>query len=239
MAQQARIGKPAPRLCPLGNRSRFCGVAFRESSATVGYNLRNPGRFNDLNTSPQAVTQLLVDWGNGDRAALEKLTPLVYQELRRLAARYLRRERREHTLQSTALVHEAWLRLIDQKQVHWQNRAQFFGIAAEMIRRILIDHARNRQAAKRGDGAIKLTLDDAMATPERRNLDLVALDDALKDLAKLDPKQGKLVELRFFAGLSIEESAEVLDVSPATVKREWAAAKAWLYRQLSERGAQR
>jgi RNA polymerase sigma factor (TIGR02999 family) len=188
-----------------------------------------------LSTSPQAVTQLLVDWGNGDRQALEKLTPLVYQELKRLAARYLRRERREHTLQSTALVHEAWLRLIDQNHVHWQNRAQFFGIAGEMIRRILIDHARNRQAVKRGDGAIKLSLDEALGAPDRRDFDLVALDDALKDLANFDPKQGKLVELRFFAGLSIEESAEVLGVSPATVKREWAAAKAWLYRELSTR----
>ena len=188
-----------------------------------------------MSTSPQAVTQLLVDWGNGDRQALEKLTPLVYQELKRLAARYLRRERREHTLQSTALVHEAWLRLIDQNHVHWQNRAQFFGIAGEMIRRILIDHARNRQAAKRGDGAVKLSLDEALGAPDRRDFDLVALDDALKDLANFDPKQGKLVELRFFAGLSIEESAEVLGVSPATVKREWAAAKAWLYRELSAR----
>lgn len=188
-----------------------------------------------MSTSPHVVTRLLVDWGNGDRQALEKLTPLVYQELKRLAARYLRRERREHTLQSTALVHEAWLRLIDQKQVHWQNRAQFFGIAAEMIRRILIDHARGRQAAKRGDGAIKLTLDDALGTPNRRDLDLVALDDALHDLGKLDPQQGRLVELRFFAGLSIEESAEVLGVSSATVKREWTAAKAWLYREISAR----
>jgi RNA polymerase sigma factor (TIGR02999 family) len=198
--------------------------------------LDNLERQRSLSTAPQAVTQLLVDWGNGDRSALEKLTPLVYQELKQLATRYLRRERREHTLQSTALVHEAWLRLIDQKQVHWQNRAQFFGIAAEMIRRILIDHARNRQAAKRGDGALKLTLDDALAAPDSRDLDLVALDDALQDLAKFDPQQSRLVELRFFAGLSIEESAEVLGVSPATVKREWAAAKAWLYRELSDRG---
>jgi RNA polymerase sigma factor (TIGR02999 family) len=179
---------------------------------------------------------LLVEWGKGDRGALEKLTPLVYEELKRLATRYLRRERREHTLQSTALVHEAWLRLIDQKHVHWQNRAQFFGIAAEMIRRILIDHARNRQAAKRGDGALKLTLDDALAAPDIRDLDLVALDDALQDLAKFDPQQSRMVELRFFAGLSIEESAEVLGVSPATVKREWAAARAWLYRELRDRG---
>jgi RNA polymerase sigma factor (TIGR02999 family) len=191
-----------------------------------------------LNTRPQAVTQLLVDWGNGDHRALEKLTPLVYQELKRLASRYLRRERSDHTLQSTALVHEAWLRLIDQRQVHWQNRAQFFGVAAEMIRRILIDHARSHQAAKRGDGALKLSLDEALFTPDRRDLDLVALDDALQDLARFDPQQSQLVELRFFAGLSIEESATVLGVSPATVKREWAAAKAWLYRELSGRGHQ-
>ncbi|HUJ22600.1 MAG TPA: sigma-70 family RNA polymerase sigma factor [Bryobacteraceae bacterium] len=188
-----------------------------------------------MNTSPQALTQLLVEWGNGDHQALEKLTPLVYQELKRLASSYLRRERRDHTLESTALVHEAWLRLFDQRQVRWQNRAQFFGIAAEMIRRILIDHARSRQAAKRGDGALKLSLDEALGTPDRRDFDLMALDDALQDLAKLDPQQGRLVELRYFAGLSIEESAEVLGISPATVKREWTAAKAWLYRELSAR----
>jgi len=188
-----------------------------------------------LTTSPQGVTQLLLDWGNGNRQALEKLTPLVYDELRRLASRYLRRERQDHTLQSTALVHEAWLRMVDQRQIHWQNRAQFFGLAAEMIRRILIDHARNRQAAKRGDGAIKLSLDEAMATPDSRDFDLVALDDALADLARLDPQQSRLVELRFFAGLSVEESAAVLGVSTATVKREWAAAKAWLYRALTAR----
>ena len=188
-----------------------------------------------MTTSPQGITQLLLDWGNGNGQALEKLTPLVYDELRRLAARYLRRERHDHTLQSTALVHEAWLRLVDQRQIHWQNRAQFFGLAAEMIRRILIDHARNRQAAKRGDGAIKLSLDEAMATPASRDFDLLALDDALADLARLDPQQSRLVELRFFAGLSVEESAAVLGVSPATVKREWATAKAWLYRALTAR----
>jgi len=188
-----------------------------------------------LTTSPQGITQPLLDWGNGNGQALEKLTPLVYDELRRLASRYLRRERHDHTLQSTALVHEAWLRLVDQRQIHWQNRAQFFGLAAEMIRRILIDHARNRQAAKRGDGAIKLSLDEAMATPDSRDFDLVALDDALAGLARLDPQQSRLVELRFFAGLSVEESAAVLGVSTATVKREWAAAKAWLYRALTAR----
>jgi RNA polymerase sigma factor (TIGR02999 family) len=188
-----------------------------------------------LNTSSHNVTQLLVDWSHGDPAALEKLTPLVYGELKRLAARYLRRERADHTLQSTALVHEAYLRLVDQREIQWQNRAQFYGIAAEMIRRILIDHARGRQAVKRGDGAVKLSLDDALATPRRRDLDLVALDDALSDLTRLDPRQGRLVELRFFAGLSVEESAEVLGISAATVKREWVAAKAWLYRELSAR----
>ena len=188
-----------------------------------------------MTTSPQGITQPLLDWGNGNGQALEKLTPLVYDELRRLASRYLRRERHDHTLQSTALVHEAWLRLVDQRQIHWQNRAQFFGLAAEMIRRILIDHARNRQAAKRGDGAIKLSLDEAMATPASRDFDLLALDDALADLARLDPQQSRLVELRFFAGLSVEESAAVLGVSTATVKREWAAAKAWLYRALTAR----
>ena len=188
-----------------------------------------------MTTSPQGITQPLLDWGNGNGQALEKLTPLVYDELRRLASRYLRRERHDHTLQSTALVHEAWLRMVDQRQIHWQNRAQFFGLAAEMIRRILIDHARNRQAAKRGDGAIKLSLDEAMATPDSRDFDLVALDDALAGLARLDPQQSRLVELRFFAGLSVEESAAVLGVSPATVKREWATAKAWLYRALTAR----
>lgn len=188
-----------------------------------------------MNTSSHNVTQLLVDWSHGDPAALEKLTPLVYGELKRLAARYLRRERADHTLQSTALVHEAYLRLVDQREIQWQNRAQFYGIAAEMIRRILIDHARGRQAVKRGDGAVKLSLDDALATPRRRDLDLVALDDALSDLTRLDPRQGRLVELRFFAGLSVEESAEVLGISAATVKREWVAAKAWLYRELSAR----
>lgn len=188
-----------------------------------------------MSATSQSVTRLLAEWSNGDRDALEKLAPLVYSELHRLASLYLRRERRDHTLQSTALVHEAWIRLIDQQHINWQSRAQFFGIAAQMIRRILIDHARNRQAAKRGDGALKLSLDEALAAPDRRDLDLVALDDALTDLARLDPAQARLVELRFFAGLSIEESAQVLGISPATVKREWAAAKAWLFRELSAR----
>jgi RNA polymerase sigma factor (TIGR02999 family) len=178
------------------------------------------------------VTQLLVNWSQGDPRALEALTPLVYDELRRLAGRYLRRERPDHTLQSTALVHEAYLRMVDQKQVRWQNRAHFFGVAAQIIRRILVDHARGHKAEKRGADAVKLSLDEAMAVPEERQLDLVA-DDSLNSLANFDIQQGRIVELRFFGGLSIEETAEVLRVSPATVKRDWAMAKAWLYRDMT------
>ena len=184
-------------------------------------------------TSPQQVTQLLVEWSNGDQDALEQLTPLVYGELRRLAGRYLRKERSDHTLQPTALVHEAYIRLIDQHNVRWQNRAHFFGVAAQMIRRILVDHARGRHAAKRGAMAPKLSLDEAIALPDRKEFDLVALDDALNGLAKIDPQQARIVELRFFTGLTVEETAEVLGISPATVKRDWVTAKAWLYRDIS------
>lgn len=181
------------------------------------------------------VTRLLVDWGGGNQRALEQLTPLVYSELRRLADRHLRRERPGHTLQATALVHEAWMKLIDQKNVQWQNRAHFFGIAAQIIRRILVDYARTRHASKRGAYAPKLSLDEALAVPQKRDVDLVALDDALDGLSKFDPQQGRIVELRFFAGLSIEETAEVLRISAATVKRDWVAAKAWLYREMGAR----
>jgi RNA polymerase sigma factor (TIGR02999 family) len=186
---------------------------------------------------PQEVTQLLIDWSNGDQNAFEKLLPLVYGELRRLAARHLARERRNHTLQSTAVVHEAYLRLVDQSRVQWKNRAQFFGVASQMIRRILVDHARSHQAAKRGSGAIKLSLDEAVGVPGGKDLDLVALDDALKSLAEMDDQQARIVELRFFGGLSIEETAEVVGISPATVKRDWAMSKAWLYRELMRGGA--
>jgi len=186
--------------------------------------------------APQEVTQLLIDWSNGDQQAFERLLPLVYGELRKLAARYLARERQNHTLQSTALVHEAYIRMIDQNRVQWKNRAQFFGVAAQMIRRILVDHARSHHAAKRGSGAIKLSLDEAMAVPGGRDLDLVALDDSLHTLAELDGQQARIVELRFFGGLSIEETAEVLGISPATVKRDWASAKAWLYRDMLRGG---
>jgi RNA polymerase sigma factor (TIGR02999 family) len=181
-----------------------------------------------------SVTKLLLDWGAGNRAALDALTPLVYDELRRLAGHYLRRERPDHTLQSTALVHEAYMRLIDQRNVRWQNRAQFFGLAAELIRRILVDHARAKQAAKRGGTAVKLTLDEALDASAGRDLDLVRLDDSLKALAEVDAQQSRIVELRYFAGLTIEETAEALDISPATVKRDWVVAKAWLRRQMDK-----
>jgi RNA polymerase sigma factor (TIGR02999 family) len=181
-------------------------------------------------TAPE-VTRLLLRWTEGDQKALDDLLPLVYDELRRLARSYLQRERSGHTLQSTALVNEAYLRLVDQN-VSWQSRAHFFGIAAQMMRRILVDHARARDAAKRGAGDFKVTLDEDIAVSGARDVDVIALDIALENLAKLDPQQGRIVELRFFAGLSIEETAEVLSISPATVKRDWAMAKAWLSREM-------
>jgi len=183
-------------------------------------------------SSPNSVTQLLVKWGRGDPKALEELTPLVYGELRRLAARHLRRERPDLTLQSTVLAHEAYLRLVDQRNVRWQNRAHFFGIASQLIRRILVDHARRHHAAKRDAGGIALSLDEAAALPNQRGVDLMALDDALEGLAKIDPQQSRIIELRFFTGLTVEETAEVLGVSSATVKRDWTAARAWLRREM-------
>jgi RNA polymerase sigma factor (TIGR02999 family) len=176
---------------------------------------------------------MLVQLSSGDKNAVNQLMPLVYDELRRIAASHLRRERPGHTLQSTALVHEAYMRLIDQRSVEWRNRAHFFAIASRMIRRILVDHARGHQAAKRGAGAPRLSLDEAIGVPGGRDLDLVALDDSLEALAKIDPDQSRLVELRYFAGLTIEETAEVMQISPATVSREWNAARAWLFRELS------
>jgi RNA polymerase sigma factor (TIGR02999 family) len=180
------------------------------------------------------VTQLLINWSRGDQAALEQLMPLVYGELRRLAAAYLRRERSNHTLQSTALVNEAFLRMVQQHEVQWRNRAHFYGIAAQMIRRILVDYARSQHAEKRGSGAVKLELDEAMAVAQTApDVDLLALNDALDRLTLLDERQSRVVELRFFAGLSIEETAEVLHLSPASIKREWQTARAWLYREMS------
>jgi RNA polymerase sigma factor (TIGR02999 family) len=184
----------------------------------------------------QDVTRLLKAWSDGDQHALDDLLPVVYAEVRRLARSYLRRERSDHTLQPTALVHEAYLRLVDQRDVRWQNRAHFFGIAAQIMRRILVDHARMRHAGKRGNGLAPVALDDAMqvAAPDA-DLDVVALDEALETLAELDPRQARIVELRYFGGLSIEETGEIVNLSPATVKREWAAARAWLRRELERR----
>jgi RNA polymerase sigma-70 factor, ECF subfamily len=186
-----------------------------------------------MSLAPQEVTQLLMDWSNGDQAALAKLLPLVNAELRRLAARYMRRENPGHTLQTSALVNEAYLRLIDQQHVRWQNRAHFFGIAAQLMRRILIDHARSHQYAKRGGGALKVSLDEAAAATEERAAELLAVDEALEKLTALDVRKGRIVELRFFGGLSLEETAEVMGISSPTVQREWRAAKAWLHRMLT------
>jgi RNA polymerase sigma-70 factor (ECF subfamily) len=179
------------------------------------------------------VTQLLAQLSEGRSQAFDALLPVVYTELRRQAARYLRRERANHTLQPTALVHEAFLCLVDQRNIRWQNRAHFFGIAAQAMRRILIDHARRHARLKRGGPAAQVTLDEGMLSAEARSIDLLALDEALQRLALLDERQGRVVELRFFGGLSVEETAEVMDLSPATIKREWSMAKAWLYSQLA------
>jgi len=183
--------------------------------------------------STEGITELLIDWGKGDQAALERLMPLVYNELRRLATNYLRRERASHTLQPTALVNEAYLKLVDQKNAKWQNRAQFFGISAQLMRRILVDHARQHQAAKRGgSNQQRLSITSAEQFAKQAAIDLLALNEALDELAKMDPQQGRIVELKFFGGLSIEETAEVLGISHATVERDWKMARAWLRRQL-------
>jgi RNA polymerase sigma-70 factor, ECF subfamily len=183
--------------------------------------------------APFEITRLLQKWSDGDRAALDQLMPIVYDELRTQAARYLRRERPDHTLQTTALVHEAYLRLVGQNEVHWNNRAHFFGIAATLMRRILVDHARAQQAARRGGSAIKLTLDAALDVPTDEPVaDLLEIDKVLTKLETLDERQSRIVELRFFAGMSIEDTASVLRVAPATVKRDWQVAKAWIRREL-------
>ncbi len=179
------------------------------------------------------VSQLLMQWRNGDKSALNALLPMVYGELRRLAGHYLRSERPNHTLQSTALVHEAYLRLVGQESLRVDSRAHFFGIAAGLMREILVDHARRRGAAKRGANCLTLTLDEAVALPQQKELDVIALDSALNRLAGMDPRQSRIVELRFFGGLSVEETSEVLDISTATVKREWATARLWLQRDMS------
>jgi len=182
--------------------------------------------------TPKSVTQLLVAWSDGDSTALNQLVPLVNEELRRLARSYMRRERPDHTLQTTALVNEAYLKLVDQKQVHWQNRAHFLAIAARLMRRILVDYARQRQYQKRGGGALQVTLGHAESVALEQTPDLVALDEALAELGKMDLRRGRVVELRFFGGLSIEETAEVLKVSPTTIERDWTIAKAWLHKTM-------
>ena len=178
------------------------------------------------------VTALLCRWSAGDEKAPEQLMPLVYQELRNLARRYLQRERGDHTLQPTALVHEAYLRMVDQSRVQWQNRAQFFGIAAQLMRRILVDHARAHIAAKRGGQAERISLEDAAISPEERAAELVELDAALTELAAVDVRKSRIVELRFFGGLSIDETAEAMGVNSATVRRDWTVAKTWLHHRL-------
>ena len=182
---------------------------------------------------PESITQLLAKWSTGDQSALDQLMPLVYDELRRLARGYLRRERAEHTLQPTALVNEAYLKLVDQKNARWQNRAQFYGIAAQLMRRILVDHARVKHAEKRGGAAQqRLSITSAEILATKPDLDLLALNEALEELTAMDPQQGRIVELKFFGGLSIEETAEVLGISHATVERDWKMARAWLRRKL-------
>jgi RNA polymerase sigma-70 factor, ECF subfamily len=182
---------------------------------------------------PHEITQLLAEWSEGNQAVLDRLYPLVYDELRRLAHRYLRRERKGHTLQTTALINEAYLRLVDQKHVHWENRSHFFGISAQIMRRILIDHARRHKYAKRGGGAPKISLEEAAVVAKERAQELLQLDEALNTLAKMDARRSQVVELRFFGGLSNEEIGKLLNISPNTVIRDWNLARAWLYKELS------
>ena len=186
-----------------------------------------------MNQSEQ-ITVLLQEWSSGKREALDELLPIVYDELHKQARRYLRRERQDHTLQTTALIHEAYLKLIDQRNVDWQNRTHFFAIAAQMMRRILVDHARTKHREKRGGDDVKLPLDEAiLVVVNEKNVDLMALDEALNRLEKIDEQQTRVVELRYFSGLSLEETAEALKISRATAARDWAMAKSWLHRELT------
>lgn len=188
-----------------------------------------------MTTASHSVTQLLQKWQSGDPQALDQLIPLVYEELRRQAARHLRRERPNHSLQTTALIHEAYLRLVDAQDVVWQGRAHFFAVAANLMRRVLVEHARKKSAGKRGGSAIRLALDEAMPQADAPDVDLLAVDEALARLEAFDPQQAQVVELRFFSGLSVEEVACVLGVSARTVKRDWAVAKMWLHREITRR----
>ena len=188
-----------------------------------------------MSTPSQNITKLLVDWRNGDQEALDQLMPLVYEELRRMANHYMRNERKGHTLQTSALVNEAYLRLVDHENIDWQNRSHFFGLAAQAMRRILVDHARSRNYQKRGGNAERVSLDEAANFAEERATELIALDEALQELAKLDPRKSQIVEMRYFGGLTGEEVAEALGISTATVSRDWETAKAWLLRELSRK----
>ena len=183
--------------------------------------------------TPPQVTQLLNDWSSGDQTARDRLMTLVYDELHRLAHQYMKRESPGHTLQTSALVNEAFVKLVDQRNVRWQNRAHFFGIAAQLMRRILVDYARGRQTSKRGGGLHAVSFDDALYVSAQRGAEVVAVHEALEQLAKFDPRKGQIVELRFFGGLSIDETAEILGVSPGTVMRDWTLAKAWLHREMT------
>ena len=182
---------------------------------------------------PQEITQLLLNWSKGDKAALDQLVPLVYPELRRLAQRYMRRENSAHTLQTSALINEAYLRIVDQQEVEWQDRAHFFAVAAQVMRHILIDHARRHRYAKRGAGARHVPLDETAIISQERATEFLALDDALTRLATVDARKSQIVELRFFGGLTVEEIAEVMKLSPITIKREWRSAKAWLHSEIA------
>jgi RNA polymerase sigma-70 factor, ECF subfamily len=184
--------------------------------------------------SSREVSQLLIAWGNGDQAALSKLIPLVYQELHRMAARYMRRESPGHTLQTSALVNEVYLKLVDQKNVHWQNRAHFFGVSAQLMRRILVDHARKHARLKRGGATQNLSLDETAILSNARAAEFIALDDALTSLAEMDPSKSRIVEMKFFGGLNFEEVAEVEKVSSRTIRREWRKAKAWLHQEMQK-----
>jgi RNA polymerase sigma factor (TIGR02999 family) len=210
--------------------------ASRAGLAGETQHLREPvrGRVHE-NSNPKLdeVSQLVLDWADGDQAALDRLMPLVYDELRRVAHHYMRREHPGHTLQTTALVDEAYLRLVDQTHTHWSSRAQFFAIASQLMRRILVDHARSHLYAKRGGGARKVALDEVAVLSPERGADLIALDDALQCLSSVDPRKSRIVELRYFGGLSVEETAKILGVSAITVKRDWLVAKAWLRREMS------
>lgn len=194
-----------------------------------------------MTPSSSDVTRLLLRWSEGDGGALDLLLPVIYTELRRIASRQLRRERPDHTLAPTALVHELYMRLVDQRRATWQHRAQFFGVAAQLMRRILVDHARERQAGKRGGSATRVSLEAALeeselpaGTRDQAIIDVLAIDEALERLTAIDPEQARIIELRFFAGLTVEETAHVLNRSPRTIKREWRLAKAWLYRELRD-----